>query len=210
MIMKTETGANQGDETSQIPDSSICKSHDVRRSGREGSESANPWYELPDYGRIDELSEDRIAVRMNYLKFQIGVLEEAAEFELNNADRHGVLEAISACRTERDALGERLCQRIVDGDLETAKECSRLYKRSNLRMVSQSLARQYEIRKANRSSHPRKSVHGAGGRTALPTLAWNGVERRHTLPIAINVPRTNSSIQKGRRRSQVIQILLQY
>jgi hypothetical protein len=208
--MKTETDDNQGEETSLVPDSNFCKLQDVRRSGREGFESASPWYALPDYDRTDELSEDRIAVRMNYLKFQVNILEEAAEFELNGADRDRVVEAISACRTERDALGERLCQRIVEADLETAKECSRLYKRSNFRLVSRSLARQCEIKKANKNSHPRKSAHCSGRRSGLPTLVWNGVERRHTLPIAINVPRTNSSTQKGSGKSQIIQIVLQY
>lgn len=172
---------------------------------------ANGWYSAPNYNDMDDLGDDQAAIRMKYLTFQVGILEEAAEFESRNLERGSLLVTILKCKAERDALGEHLRRRIVQGDLREAQDLTQQHVRNwGDRQAgtdrNQERTPAFEARtdkhKTQKKCKPVQPVRAS-------TLGWNGIERRQSVSSLIAVtPRANLS-QKG-RRPRTIEISLKF
>jgi hypothetical protein len=164
--------------------------------------SENPWYKAPDYGDIEALDDEQVAERMESLKFQIRILEEAAEFELGEPERNLILLAISKYKIEVDTLGKELCRRIVRGDLREVTERTQHRNGSttagpNTKQAKPGLA---VVRGAMKKDESVQEMSGL-------TLTWDGSERRCGTSSLLRIS-TSSGHKKQRPR--VIEISFEY
>jgi hypothetical protein len=202
---KTNDGQD-GEMPDGVPEPPKSKLSDVRVCTR--PDETNGWYNPPDYEDMGDLSDDQAVIRMDYLKLQVGILQEAAEFESRESERSSLLATIRKYNEERDALGEHLCERIVQGDLFEARELSRQHKNTwNVRREGIDTKRQrsivFDARTDKHTSQKEcKRAEQIGG---SPT-GWSGVERRQSMSSVILVPPQANPNKKGARRPRTIEI----
>ena len=158
----------------------------------------NPYYNPPPYKTIKDLSDDQIGNRMDYLKFQIDVLDEASVFEPDESKQRFLLEAVSNLRLERDSLGEYLQLKIVGDGLKEAEDNRLIHE-----FEWASLEREGEKREQASKIIREKPEKKAGRRLTLANPIWDGVERRLCQPSlsdSRNRPYTNRK-SKGPART---------
>jgi hypothetical protein len=158
----------------------------------------NPYYNPPPYKTFNDLSGYQIGNRMDYLKFQVDVLDEAAVFEPDESKQRFLLEAVSNLRTERDALGEYSRLKIVADGLKEAGDNRQLHE-----FEWASLVREEEKRGQASKIVREKPEKKAGQRLTHANPIWDGVERRLGQPPlsdSRNRPHTNRK-SKGLART---------
>jgi hypothetical protein len=158
----------------------------------------NPYYNPPPYKTIKDLSDDQIGNRMDYLKFQVDVLDEASVFEPDESKQRFLLEAVSNLRIERDSLGEYLQVKIVGDDLKEAEDNRLIHE-----FEWASLVRKEEKREQASKIIREKPEKKASRRHTLANPIWDGVERRLGQPPpsdSRNRPHTNRK-SKGPART---------
>jgi hypothetical protein len=168
----------------------------------------NPWYNPPDYKDTDDLCDNQVAARMDYLKFQIGILGEAAEFELSAPEQGRLLAAISKYRIERDALGEHLCKRIVQGDLHEAKEHTRRYENDWIVRPTgiEAKPQPSKVRDVMADQGSSQNKSRSFKQMNAPTIVRKGIGRTHKVSTAVKVPAHRPTNQKGKHRPRIVHI----
>ena len=208
--MNTRDNGSQRDET---PEGAAPKPRTIRPFdfGQSGPIGENPWYSAPAYTDIGDLSDDEAAARMDHLKFQINILQEAAEFELDEPERGLLLVTISNYKIERDALGNDLRRRIVEGNLAEATERTRHYKNSCKTCRArinppQRTSAPFASTDEKKSQKKGKLAKRMGGLT----LVWDGTERRQGMPPTRETSARSNGNHKGKQGPRIIQIFLEY
>jgi len=180
----------------------------VFRSRVGGQSKQNLFYNPPVYAEINELSDDQIVLRMNFLAFQTRVLGEAAEFECVQSTKATLEAAVSSCKAERNALGEYLQKTIVEVDLKRARISAQEYRTSLIAQQRNRSERASAVVHAKKSGRRSSSKNAHHPRGVSNSLVWDGVERRRGQPSLLHPANREVANHKSKSRSRTIHISL--